>query len=112
MSLKAIESYDPSTNKFRRRYCLDNQRLCFLSVFSIKQKEIESISFDVEAADDYHYHIKADQLPKLCQALSCSISETDIVAAFIEQLKAWDDPIKIASLLKNAEVECQVHYWY
>ena len=96
----------------KRRHSLDNQQLCYLSVFFNEQVEIESISFDVEAADDYHYQIYADQLPKLCEYLHCQNSEKDIAAAFSKQLKIWNNPIEIAQLCKKADIKFQVHHWY
>ena len=104
--------YDQGTKKYWREYSLDDKRLCFLTVFLTEQQEIESISFDVEHADDYHYQIKADQLPKLSKALSCPNTETDIAAMFAERVKSWKDPIEIASFLKQAEVAYQVFHWY
>jgi len=95
----------------RRRYSLDNQNLCFMSVF-YKQNEVESISFDVEAANDYHYQIYADQLPKLCEYLQCPNDEEYIAVALTTQLKTWKDPIEIAKLCRNAGVKYQVNYWY
>jgi len=95
----------------KRRYSLDSQQLCFLSIFLSEQNEIESISFDVEAADDYHYQIYADQLPKLCEYLQCSNDEKDIVAAFTAQLKTWKNPIEIADLCRKADIRFQVHHW-
>jgi hypothetical protein len=83
-----------------------------LSVFFNEQKELESISFDVEAANDYHYQIYADQLSKLCAYLQCSIDEKDIAAAFTEKLKTWKNPIEIAELCKKADIKFQVHHWY
>ena len=62
VGMNATESYDQPTKKYKRVYSLDNQRLCFLSVFLTEQRQLESISFDVETADDYHYQIKADQI--------------------------------------------------
>jgi hypothetical protein len=96
----------------KRRYNLDNQQLCFLSVFFNEQKELESISFDVEAADDYHYQIYADQFPELCEYLKCQNNEKDIAAAFVEQLKTWNNPIEIADLCRKANIKFQVHHWY
>ena len=86
--------------------------MCFLSVFYDEHSNVESISFDVEKADDYHYQISADQLPKLCGYLNCQNNETDIAAALTERLKKWKDPIEIANLCRNADVKFQVHYWY
>ena len=96
----------------KRKYSLDNQQLCFLSVFINEHKELESISFDVEAADDYHYQIHADQIPKLCEYLQCLNDEKDIVASFAKQLKTWSNPIEIAELYRKADIKFQVHYWY
>ena len=96
----------------KHRYSLDNQGLCFLSVFYNEQNELESISFDVEAADDYHYQINADQLPKLCEFLQCTNDGEAIAAAFTAQLKTWNNPIKIADLCRNAGIKFKVHYWY
>jgi len=112
MKLKASESYDRSQNKYRRVYSLDNERLCFLSVFLTEQRVIESISFDVEAADDYHYKIEADQLPQLCKALRCQYNEKDIAKAFAGQRKGWKNPIEIASLLDKAGVKYQPFHFY
>ena len=95
-----------------QRYSLDNRRLCFLSVFFNEKKELESISFDVEAADDYHYQINADQLPKLCEYLQCKNDEKEIAAALAKQLKKWKNPIEIAELFRKAGIKYQVHYWY
>jgi hypothetical protein len=96
----------------KNKHSLDNQQLCFLSVFFNTQNEIESISFDVEAADDYHYQIYADQFPKLCEYLQCQNNEDDIVSAFARQLKTWSNPIEIAELCRKADVKFQVHRWY
>ena len=96
----------------RNRHSLDDQRLCFLSFFFNEQNELDSISFDVEAADDYHYQIYADQLPKLCEFLQCENIESSIVFAFTEQVKKWNNPIKIADMLYRAGVKFKVHHWY
>jgi len=111
MKLKITESFDKSLKKIRRTYSL-NHSLCYLSVFFDEQRELVSISFDVEAADDYHYGIDASQLPQLCKFLQCSNNEADIVAAINEQLKSWKDPIEIADLCRNAEIKYHVHHWY
>ena len=110
--MKPNESYDQSMKKYRRVYSLDNQRLCFLTVFLNEHRELESVSFDVEAADDYHYKFEADQMPKLCETLSCPNSEADIATAFAKCIKTWTDPIEIASFLRNAGIEFRVFHWY
>ena len=96
----------------RVRHSLDNQGLCFLSVFYNEQKEIEKICFDVEAADDYHYEIDADQLPKLCEFIRCQNTVPDIVVAFKGQLRTWKDPIEIAELCKKAGIKYQPFHFY
>ena len=93
-------------------YSLDDQRLCYMSVFFNEQRELKSISFDVEAADDYHYEINADQLPKLCEYLQCTNDLEAIAAALTAQLKSWKSPIEIAALCKKAGIKHTVHYWY
>jgi len=95
-----------------RKHSLDDQRLCFLSFFSNDQGNLESISFDVEAADDYHYQIYADQLPKLCEFFQCNNDESSLVAAFTEQLKKFNNPINVADVLRNAGVTFQTHFWH
>jgi len=85
---------------------------CYLSVFYGDFGKVRSISFDVEKADDYHYHIEADQLPKLCEYLQCRNNVKNIVAAFNEKVKKWKDPIEIAALCRAAGVKYQCHYWY
>ena len=107
------EGYDRLNKKFdKRRYSLDNQGLCFLTVISTEQQKIESVSFDVEAADDYHYQIEGDQILKLCETLSCLNIGANIAAAFTELIKSWDNPIRIAFFLQNAGIKYQVFYWY
>jgi len=54
MNLLKSESYDLITKRHRRIYSLDNQDLCFLSFFTFDLNKLDSISFDVEAVDDYH----------------------------------------------------------
>jgi len=95
----------------RKRYNL-NMPSCYLSVFYNAQQEIQSISFDVEKADDYHYQIEADQLPKLCEFLKCKNNEENIVDALKKQMMSWKDPIEIATLCRKADVKFQCHYWY
>lgn len=112
MELAITETFDKSTGKYRRIYSLDSHSLCFLSVFLTEQRKLESISFDVESADDYHYQIKADQINKLCETLSCQNSESDIAKAFSSLIKNWKNPIEIASFLKKADIDYQCHYWY
>jgi hypothetical protein len=109
MKPKVTEGYD---KKHRRTYSLDNRELCYLSFFFNEQWILESISFDVEAADDYHYTVGAAQLPKLCEFLRCPNLEADIVKVFRKQLKSWKKPIEIAELCKKAGIEYQVAYWY
>jgi hypothetical protein len=85
---------------------------CYLSFFFDDEHGLESTSFDVEAADDYHYQFSADQLPKLCEILKCSLNPVDIIAAFNEQLASWNNPIRIAALLQEAGVKYQVFHSY
>ena len=95
----------------RSRYPLDEVNLCFLSVFVNESGELLSISFDVEAADDYHYQVKAAELPKLCEYLCCLNNKSAIATAFKERLKTWRNPIEIATLLQAAGVEYScLHY--
>ena len=91
---------------------MDNHRLCFLTVFRDERDKLESISFDVEAADDYHYQILADQLPKLCEYLQCKNEVAEIASALATQLKTWRNPIEIAELCRKADIKFQCHYWY
>jgi len=109
--MEPIVHYDKTTEKYRRTYFLGRDT-CYLSVFLDKQKKLESISFDVEKADDYHYQIESDQLSKLCEYLQCQNNETDIVKAFKDRIKAWKDPIEIANLCRNADIKFHVHHWY
>ena len=95
-----------------RRHSLDDQHLCFLTARFNEQKELESISFDVEAADDYHYQIFADQLPKLCEYLQCQNDDKEIATALSERLKTWNNPIEIAEICRQAGIKYQVHHWY
>ena len=95
-----------------RRYSLDNESLCFLSFFYTEQKELYSISFDVEAADDYHYQIYADQFPKLCEYFNCNNNESDFTSAFTESLKKMNNPINMSSVLRRAGIEFRTHYWH
>jgi len=95
-----------------RRYSLDNKNLCYLTFYLNGHNDLESVSFDVEAADDYHYQTDAGQLPGLCEFMQCQNSEEDIVTAFAEQLKTWNNPIEIAELYKNAGIKYQVHAYY
>lgn len=62
----------------------------------------------MEAANDYHYQIRADQIAKLCDALSCSNTEKSIVKALIKLNESWVNPIEIATFLKDAEIKYQV----
>jgi len=112
MDLEPTESYEHSIRKYKCLYSLDDNNLCFLSFYLTEQRELASLSFDVEAADDYHYQVQADQIGKLCEALSCQNTEADIAMAFSECLKAWTSPIGIASFLKTAGIKYQVFYWY
>ncbi len=112
MKLTAEESYDQSLKKHRRTYGLDNIRLCFLSFFFTEEWKLEKISFDVEAADDYHYVIAEDQLPKLCAFLSCSNDEASLVDAFSRQLASWKNPIEIAALCEKAQIKYQPYCYY
>jgi len=106
------ESYDRSLNKYRKRYKLSNMHPCYLSFFITAERELESISFDAEYAEDYHYQIKADQVPKLCDALFCDNSETGIVDGFIKRLQACSNPIEIASWLRNTGIVFQTFAYY
>jgi len=106
------EGYDPITKKYRKVYSLDSQGLCFLSFFSTDMRELEYICFDVEAADDYHYQINADQISKLCKYLLCENNEKDIITEFSKRIKMWKNPIEIADLCRSAEIKFQVHHWH
>ena len=112
MKINAIESYDKSIRCYRRIYSLDNRRLCFLTFFLNDQRELKSISFDVEAADDYHYQISADEITKLCEALSCSNTEEDIAKAFTKLVESLENPIEIAEFLRESGIKYQVFHWY
>ena len=108
---RAVESYDQLLKRYSRKYSLDNKQLCFLTFFLNSYRELESISFDVEAAADYHYQISADEITKLCEALSCSITEKSIVKAFTKRIESWENPIEIADFLRSSGIKYQVFSW-
>jgi hypothetical protein len=112
MKQKVEESFDSLTKQYRRRYSLDNQRLCFLSVYLTEQKELESISFDVEAADDYHYQVGANQFPKLCKTLSCPCTEADMAAAFAERLKTWKEGSGLLGIGEGSKLTTEKFFEY
>ena len=110
--MNATESYDRTAKKYRRVYSLDSKRLCFLSVFLTEQRRLESINFDVEAADDYHYQIDSDQIPTLCDTLSCQNTEVGIAEALSKRLATWTNPIEIATFLQTAGIKYQAFHWH
>ena len=110
--LKSTESYDKSLKQYRRTYSLDNEKLCYLSFFLDKKLELIHISFDVEAAADYHYQIDVDQLYDLCKVLKCSGTEAGMVKAFTKLVESWKTPIEIEDFLKNSDIEYQVISWH
>ncbi|MCL1898350.1 MAG: hypothetical protein FWG16_05965 [Micrococcales bacterium] len=96
----------------RKSYPLDNLGRCFFSVFKDEQGELESVSFDVEEADDYHYQIQADQLPHLQKALNCGSTESEIAAALSAWLRQLHHPLQFADLCQDAGVQYQKHAYY
>jgi len=105
------ERYDKSTNMYIRRFRVSTCFPCYLSFFYTAQRELESISFDAAYADDYHYEIKVDQIPKLLYAQSNAYSEIDIVTLFTKQLCACSNPIEISSWLRDIGVEFQIFHF-
>ena len=109
MAQAAEERFDRSTKKHRHRYSLDNQRLCFLTFFMTERNELDSVSFDVEKADDYHYQISADQIPPLCAALGCANTEAGMVEALANMVASCSNPVDVGSFLMENGVRFKTH---
>ena len=83
----SMDHFDAALNPptWRKRIPLDEQRLCFLSVYYDVAGVWQRLSLDVETASDSHYEFSADYAAQLHEALDPATSLFEALANAIDE---------------------------